>query len=43
MIFLISSKREADLIVEVAHPNISVSHGVSFLQHADYMVCNHIV
>lgn len=28
----------ADLIVEVAHPDISRTHGAAFLRHADYMV-----
>jgi len=29
--------RNPDLIVEVAHPQISIDHGVSFLSSADYM------
>ena len=32
------AERKADLIVEVAHPSISKSHGAKFLQFADYMV-----
>jgi len=31
-------ERNADLIVEVAHPNISHQYGTSFLEHADYMI-----
>lgn len=30
-------KHDVDLIVEVAHPDISRNYGVSFLKHADYM------
>jgi len=32
------SARHADLIVEVAHPSITIQYGESFLEHADYMV-----
>ncbi|XP_002736499.1 aspartate dehydrogenase domain-containing protein-like [Saccoglossus kowalevskii] len=32
------AERDADLIVEVAHPVISLQYGEKFLQHADYMV-----
>ncbi|XP_070572511.1 aspartate dehydrogenase domain-containing protein-like [Ptychodera flava] len=31
-------ERNADLIVEVAHPSISAQYGEAFLQYADYMV-----
>jgi len=32
------SDRQADLIVEVAHPDITKSHGVKFIQEADYLI-----
>jgi len=32
------AERNADLIVEVAHPDISHNYAVSFLEHADYLV-----
>lgn len=32
------AERKADLIVEVAHPSISLSHGQMFVSVADYMV-----
>jgi len=31
--------RDPDLIVEVAHPSITVEYGELFLDVADYMVC----
>ena len=32
------AEKGADLIIEVAHPSISRSHGARFLQHADYTI-----
>ncbi|ELU04098.1 hypothetical protein CAPTEDRAFT_1663 [Capitella teleta] len=32
------AEREADLIVEVAHPKITALYGPRFLQHADYLI-----
>jgi len=32
--------RAPDLIVEVAHPSITVDYGEVFLDVADYMVCD---
>lgn len=29
--------RDADLIVEVSHPSITIKYGEAFLQHADFM------
>lgn len=32
-----AAERRPDLIVECAHPDISIEHGASFLAHCDYM------
>lgn len=32
--------RSADLIVEVAHPSVSVEYGALFLKSSDFMVCS---
>jgi len=31
--------RQVDLVVEVAHPDITVQYGADILQFCDYMVC----
>jgi aspartate dehydrogenase len=33
----LAKSRNADIIVETAHPSITIKHGTSFLSHADYM------
>ena len=32
------ASKNADLIIEVAHPIITKTHGKTFLQHADYFI-----
>lgn len=36
---MLTLHRSPDLIVEVAHPSITVDYGEVFLDVADYMVC----
>ena len=31
------ASKGADLVIEVAHPSVSASHGARFLEHADFM------
>jgi predicted dinucleotide-utilizing enzyme len=33
-----AASRQVDLIIEMAHPDVSRSHGEAFLRHADYMM-----